>query len=108
METATLTPPAPVKAGYKMPKVSVGMNILWWHDGNKNGKPHVGIVCKIGTNNNIDISVVRLANTSLFPVTGSRHVDDPDAKEYDRTNAGGWDLTEETKEVRKALSIIME
>jgi hypothetical protein len=85
-----------------MPEVGLGEIVLWYPGGDKNAGPHPGIVTRIAFRT-ICLNLISPAFMNFAIKDGVRHMDDPEIKEAERHEMGGWDFTPLAKELRRLI-----
>jgi hypothetical protein len=100
MSQATMTQADKKEAEvFTMPRVSIGQTVLWYQGGNSNTKPYPVIVTEVGPRTINGAPVL-----GRQELTGIRHKDDPQAKEFEFREGGCWDHTQETKLLQLMLA----
>lgn len=79
------------------PEVFQGDTVLWYKDGNKSTKPFTALVSAIGEKGVLSLVLVTHGSDAISTRMGVKHIDDPDMKDIERKNFGGWDHTERIK-----------
>ena len=77
---------------YRMPAAYRGQIVLWYEGGVKNESRACPAIVKVESHSSLHLRVFGL--DSDFDKECVRHVGDPNAKEHDRINEGGWDYTD--------------
>jgi hypothetical protein len=80
---------------FVMPQVREGQIVDWFHGGDSNGPPIPAIVTKVNTGH-VALNVIQPNITNFKALDGVRHVDDPQAKEWELVEQGGWRHTKDT------------
>lgn len=77
---------------YKMPQCFRGQIVRWYESGVKDDSRACPAIVLIENHSSLHVRVFGVEGN--FDKTCVRHVNDPNAKEYDRINEGGWDFTQ--------------
>lgn len=76
---------------YKMPLPFRGEIVLWYEGGVRDESRACPAIVQVESHSSLHLKVFGIDRD--FTLTCVRHMDDPNAKEYDRTSEGGWDFT---------------
>jgi hypothetical protein len=80
---------APETVPFTMPKVFRGQIVLWYQQGVRNESTACPALVKVEGQSSLHLKVFGIDGELDY--TCVRHMDDPNAREYDRTENGLWD-----------------
>ena len=75
---------------YKAPVPHRGEIVLWYEGGTRNEARACPAIVKVENHASVHLKVFGIDHD--FDQLCVKHMDDPNAKEYDRINEGGWDF----------------
>lgn len=81
---------SPVQEPYKVPVPFRGQIVLWYPNGCRNEESACPAIVKVNGHSSVHLKVFTIDREVDY--TCVRHMDDPNAREYDRIEGGGWDF----------------